>query len=200
MKVMNYKLLILLWLLFSLVSAGCEPVEISRGRPWWEEARFDSEGGGMSGGGGAQSAGRAADVENADELKRGVAAVVENADGTLTLNTPIPAYLVSHLYDGLLEERYDLIFTQLVSEMAKAKYADEGRDAWEIAEWLAANRREVIKVLMRMRGGFNSPDLTWSQRGKVYRMQLTGRTAQGMRFTMMDVVREGGQFRLLLIK
>ncbi len=195
--------LVMVWLSLGLVS-GCAMEEISRSKPWWEEVQFDDEGGGMSGGGGSGRSGAGVGElgggGDVGSSKGRLPTVIENADGSRTLISTIPAHLVNHLHTELLKEDYDLILEQLVAESAKAMYEATDRDSWEIVVWMQSNRRDVIKLLMRMTAGLNSPDMTWTQRGKVFRLQLTGRTAQGMRFTTMDIEREDGLFRLILIK
>ena len=122
------------------------------------------------------------------------------SDGSITLNSPLPIYLINHLYNTLLAGKYDLLFDQLISQKAKQTYEKQNRDPHEIIDWFKKNRRDAVALLTRMNRGFNSPDVVWEQHGKIFRMQLTGRTAQGMRFTTMDITREGAQFRLVLIK
>ncbi len=179
-------------LTFLCTTVGCQPVEIGRTKPWWEEIEFENEGNQF----GAQEATSNDESSSIDDAE----GQTENADGTITLLAPLPEYLVNHLHAALIDQDYDLIMKQLVAFEAVELYKMQGRDPNEITQWLAANRRDVVQMLLRMNRGFNSTGVVWEKSGDTYRMKLTGRTAQGMRFTILDLTRENGDFKMVLIK
>lgn len=175
---------------------GCKEVEISRTKPWWEEVQFNANDQASSPFTGSPAVNPSAAANDAGRTPL----VIENPDGSVTLNSPLPQNLISNLYTALIQEEYDLIFEQLVATEAKETYEDQVRDPVEIAEWLQEHRRDVVALLIRMNRGLNSPDVVWTQRATIFRLKLTGRAAQGMRYTTLDLAREGAQFRLVLIK
>lgn len=129
----------------------------------------------------------------------GVDMRVQNPDGTITLNCFLPEHLVLHLRNCLAMAEADLILEQLLSEATKEEYAAQNRDPREAVDWLLTNQRDVILLLNRMTGGLSSPDVSWQSMGNGYRLILAPHLQRTFRFTKLDVVRESGQFRLLLI-
>jgi len=186
-------------LLITIGIPGCKEVEISRTKPWWEEVQFNADDQTSSPFAGSPAVNPSLSSSSANEAGR-TPLVIENPDGSVILNSPLPQNLISNLYTALIQEKYDLVLDQLVAAEAKETYENQDRDPVEIAEWLQEHRRDVVALLIRMNRGLNSPDVVWTQRGNTFRLKLTGRTAQGMRYTTLDLAREGTQFRLVLIK
>lgn len=124
---------------------------------------------------------------------------VENPDGTTTLNCYLPENLVMHLRNCIAMAEVDLIYDQLLSDAAKQVYIDEDRDPHEAVDWLITNQRDVIIMLNRMTAGLSSPDVSWQSLDNTYRMQIVSPVRTSLRFTTLDLIREEGQFKLLLI-
>ncbi|MCC6906326.1 MAG: hypothetical protein IT430_00165 [Phycisphaerales bacterium] len=162
---------------------GCQ-VELSRRDHWADKAKQFNE---LS-----EGKARPADA-HAPELR------IEHTDGTVTLNCYLPEHLVLHLRNCLAMAEVDLIFEQLVSKAAKQVYIDAQRDPHEAVDWLITNQRDVIMMLNRMTGGLSSPDVTWHSAGDTYRMEIATPVRSTLRFTKLDLIREDGQFKLLLI-
>ncbi len=163
--------------------SGCQ-VELSRRDHWADKAKQFNE----------LSEGKARPVDaKGPELR------VEHTDGTVTLNCYLPEHLVLHLRNCLAMAEVDLIFDQLVSKAAKQVYIDAQRDPHEAVDWLIANQRDVIMTLNRMTGGLSSPDVTWHSAGDTYRMEIVTPVRASLRFTKLDLIREDGHFKLLLI-
>lgn len=179
-------------ILFSATFLGCEPVELSRTKPWWEEVNFDQQDGGPATIGQRTSDGPV--------LGNDLNLVHENPDGSVEYNCMLPEYFVSNLYALLMNEDYEAIEEHLISDLARENYDSMDKDPHEIVDWLGKNRRDVIILLTRMAQGFNSPDVVWERSGSVYRLKLSGRAGYQFRFTVLDVARERGQFKLVLIK
>lgn len=125
--------------------------------------------------------------------------IVEHPDGSVTLNSPLPINLIAHLRRCLVEEQWEVIFEQLLSNETKQMYRSRGQDPQAAVEWLGQNRQDVLIVLTRMSNGVNSPDVVWDASGPYIRMKIGSPVRYQMRFTNLDVVRENGQYRLLMI-
>jgi len=124
---------------------------------------------------------------------------VENPDGTTTLNCYLPENLIMHLRNCIAMAEVDLIYDQLLSDAAKQVYLEEERDPHEAVDWLMTNQRDVIIMLNRMTAGLSSPDVSWQSRENTYRMEIVSPVRTSLRFTTLDLIRENGQFKLLLV-
>lgn len=124
---------------------------------------------------------------------------VLHEDGSITLNSPRPEHLIAHLRRYIAEANADLIHDQLLSDAAKALYVDRGLDSFDAAHWLIANQRDVLILLNRMTAGLSSPEVVSEPVDQGYRLRLAPHLERAFRFTTLDMVRENGQFRLLLI-
>lgn len=120
-------------------------------------------------------------------------------DGSVTLNSPRPEHLVAHLRQQIVEGNVDLIHDQLLSDAAKALYSQRGLDSHDAAHWLIANQRDVLILLNRMTAGLSSPEVISEAVDQGYRLRIAPHLERSFRFTTLDIVRENGQFRLLLI-
>ena len=173
---------------------GCQR-ELSRTKPWWEELQDASAADGQV---------FAADVRSGvDATATGpndIKPFTIRADGSTDLNTQSPEYLISHLNDALIEEKYDLLYDELISDEIKQTYLDVERDPQEIITWMQSNRRDALDLIRRMGGGLNSSDIVWNQRGPTIRLELIGRASQQVRFKSMDIIREQGEFKLMVIQ
>lgn len=124
---------------------------------------------------------------------------IENPDGTTTLNCFLPEHLIGHLRSCIAMGEADLIYDQLLSDAAKQAYVERQLDGHEAVDWLMTNQRDVIIMLNRMSGGLSSPDVSWQSMDNTYRMQIVSPVRNSLRFTTLDLIRENGQFKLLLI-
>ncbi len=137
---------------------------------------------------------------------RDPASIDRSADGSrgdgepIRLLTPLPINLIAHLNQCLLVQQYDRMYAYLISEQCKQAYRDESLDPEiEIPAWFEKNRRDILIMLSRMSGGMNSPDVLWDRQDGVTRLKLSGVASRGGRFLTLDLVRTGGQYRVLLI-
>ena len=125
--------------------------------------------------------------------------VTEHADGSVTLHCFQPEHLVAHLRNAMAAGQTDLIFEQLVSDMLKQNYQAKGLDPHESVNWLIANQRDVLVLLNRLSLGMNTPEVSWERHGDVYRARMIGQMAGSLRFRTLDLIRENGQYKLLMI-
>ncbi len=173
------------------ILASCQ-VEVSRRDHWAEKAEnFQQlQDGRPRALGGAD---KASEAGEASRLR------VENSDGSVTLNCFFPEHLVGHLRSCIAMGEIELIYDQLLSDAAKQAYADKQLDAHQAVQWLMTNQRDVIIMLGRMSAGLSSPDVSWQSSGNTFRMQIVSPVRSSLRFTTLDLIREKGQFKLLLI-
>ncbi|MFG0328345.1 MAG: hypothetical protein ACF8PN_00465 [Phycisphaerales bacterium] len=125
---------------------------------------------------------------------------VVHDDGSVTLNSPLPVHLLTHIRATLIDADYDLLYEQLISDYTKRVYHQRDRDPREVMTWFTDNQRDVLILLSRMGQGVNSPDVYWEMRGPITRLQLYGEAKRSSRLTTVDVIRENGQFKLVMIQ
>lgn len=124
---------------------------------------------------------------------------VVNEDGSITLNSTRPEHLVAHLRHHLVLGSVDLIHDQLFADAAKQIYSDQRLDSHDAVHWLIANQRDVLLLLNRMTNGVSSPDVVSQPMSNGWRLRIAPHLERAFRFTTLDMVREDGQFKLLLI-
>lgn len=126
--------------------------------------------------------------------------VVEHPDGSVTLYSPLDIHLITHLRSCLIQADYELLYDQLLADRAKQTYVAQGLDPRQSIQWFSDNRRDILILLNRMGQGMNSPDVYWENLGPVLRLKLHSGAARSMRFSTIDITREGGNFKLVHIE
>lgn len=122
----------------------------------------------------------------------------ETEDGAIKLLSFAPRHLVTHLRQTLLNEEYDLLYEQLISDRTKQEYEERDRDPLEARAWFQRHRRDVLRLLAKMPMGEQTPGLYMRNVGNgVYRLQLPNRADSD--FQRLDFVWERGVCRLVLI-
>ncbi len=119
-------------------------------------------------------------------------------DVTLVLNSP--QHVVVHLLETLQNRELELLYEQVLSDRLKRNYRELLRDPREAVEYLVRNEAEVRKLLATMPAADQTPGLSLRPLGEnMYRIRAPGNGSLDMKFQNLDVVIEGGRFRLLLI-
>lgn len=126
--------------------------------------------------------------------------VIENEDGSVILQSFIPAHLINHLRNCLTEGDYELLYDQLLSDEIKQAYISRGRDPHEMLTWFEENQRDLLIFLTRASAGISAPHIVHSTQGNKLTMSIYGRIAQGLRFKTAEMIQANGQFRLYMIR
>ncbi|MEC9374068.1 MAG: hypothetical protein VYC34_09495 [Planctomycetota bacterium] len=124
---------------------------------------------------------------------------VENEDGTIELLSFAPRHIVANLRETLLNEEYDLIYEQIISDRTKNEYIERGLDPLEARDFFQKRRRDILQFLARMPMGELTPGLFMRHiGGQVYRLELPNRA--NTRFIRLDFTWEHGVCKLVVIQ
>jgi hypothetical protein len=124
--------------------------------------------------------------------------VVEHEDGSVTLISRSPRHLTAHIQRTLVRDQRELFVEQVLSERTKREYLDRGRDPSEAFDALKLRQSDVLALFARMPFGEQSPNAFLTKvEEKVFRLKLTGAAGRDLRWTSVDMIVEGGQWRLL---
>lgn len=126
----------------------------------------------------------------------------ELPDGEIVLRSRTARDLMAHIQRALTHRERDLereLFTEhLLSDMTWAEYEARGLPPEQAYETLLAHRDDVLLLFNRIGPlAENSPQVIMRSLGNnVIRLQVTGMAREGLRWTFMDMVMEGGNWRL----
>jgi hypothetical protein len=125
---------------------------------------------------------------------------VEQEDGSVRLICTSPRHLVWHLQQTLINEEYDLIYEQLLSDRTIDEYRRRGLDPRSALEFFRSRREEVLALLARMPRGELTPGVFIRRvGGGVHRLQPVGRVS-GSTLEALDFAWESGACRLVVIR
>ncbi len=118
---------------------------------------------------------------------------IENKDGSITLATRNAQNLMRHITTTLEKGERDLFTTQVLSQSTKQEYLLRGLDPAEAFDTLKQNENDIRELFRRMPMGEHSPNVIMDKLGSdLYRVRLTGKATEGLKWTAFDMVLEGG--------
>lgn len=126
----------------------------------------------------------------------------ELPDGEIVLRSRTARDLMAHIQRALVgpeqELERELFAEYLLSDMTRAEYEGRGLDPDQAYQALLARRDDVLLLFNRIGPlAQNSPQVIMQSLGNnVIRLQVTGLAREGLRWTFMDMVIEGGNWRL----
>lgn len=126
----------------------------------------------------------------------------ELPDGEIILRSRTARDLMAHIQHALVAPKRDLereLFVEhLLSDKTRAEYEGRGLGPEEAYETLLARRDDVLLLFNRIGPlAENSPQVIMRSLGdNVIRLQVTGMAREGLRWSFMDMVYEGGNWRL----
>jgi hypothetical protein len=121
-------------------------------------------------------------------------------DGEVRLVSHSPRQLVLHLSQTLQAGEDDLLFEQVLSDRVKQNYRDRGLDPRDAVAFLKDNEDAVTDLLMALPQGERTPGVLLQSIGpNMYRLQPPEAESLNLRFSRLDLIIEGANFRLLLI-
>ena len=125
----------------------------------------------------------------------------EQDDGTVVLRALLPQQVLANTLTCLRNEEYELIWEQLVSEQTKRAYEARGQGEEEFCRFFAANRVELAATLTRMLMGLMRQEAFMQNvGGGVIRFRFHPRVSSQFKFKTAEVVAEGGDLRLKMIR
>jgi hypothetical protein len=125
----------------------------------------------------------------------------ELEDGTVVLRGIIPEHVLANFIGCLMNEEYELLYEQLLSEQTKRAWRSEGRDVEDLLDYFADNRLEILRTLNRIHIGLPSFEALMEHVADgVMEMRLQPSVARNYRFTRVRMIQEGVEMKLLNIR
>lgn len=122
---------------------------------------------------------------------------VETDDGEERLISRSPRLLLRHIRDALINDDADIFADQILSEISIDEFYEHGIDPREGFAHLKEHEDDFMALFSRMPMGEQTPGIFMRRVGNnVYRLEVTGPGARELHFRYMDVVSEGGEWRL----
>jgi hypothetical protein len=136
-----------------------------------------------------------------EEEERTFQPVVENDDGSVELHAILPEHVLGNLIYCLSEEKYEACWEQVLSEQTRQAMGAAGEGYEEFAGFLQRNRRELLVMCNRMALGIPRQHVIMepAQSG-VIRMKFRPNVAKDFNFRRLDIITEGFELKLLVIR
>lgn len=132
-----------------------------------------------------------ADAATGDEL------VKETPDGERVLIAKTGRQLMIHIYNTLDDNDAALFVDQVLSERTKQEFYQRGFEPAEAFKELRRRREDVDALFAAMPMGEQTPGVILRKVGeRAVRMEVDGMAARGLSWRWMDMVLEGGNYRL----
>jgi hypothetical protein len=127
--------------------------------------------------------------------------IVEHEDGSVELHALLPEHVLGNLMYCLREEKYESCWDQVLSETTRQAMAGQGEGKAEFIDFLQRNRRELMVTFNRMAMGMPRQDMILeSPHQGVTRMKFRPQIASEFRFRRVDMISEGLELKLLVIR
>jgi hypothetical protein len=122
-------------------------------------------------------------------------------DGTVVLRALLPQHVLANTLTCLRNREYELIWEQLLAERTRRAYELRGQGLEEFEAFFSANRGELVATLTRLLLGLvRGESFMENVGGGVVRFRFHPRVGTEFRFKTAEVVSEGGDLKLLLIR
>lgn len=123
--------------------------------------------------------------------------VEETPDGKKKLIAKTGRHLILHIYNTIEDGEKDIFVAQVLSAATRAECAERGEDPGTLYDQLCADRLDVYDLFNLMPMGERTPGAVMEPVGKgVYRITVSGLGTSQLRWRGMDMVMEGGSWRL----
>lgn len=122
---------------------------------------------------------------------------IENEDGTVTLVSRSGRHLMVHIWTTIENDEESLFVEQVLSDRTAGEFVERGYDPAEAYRELVKRKRDVAKLFAQMPQGEMTPGVLMEKVGeKTYRLGVSGPGTEELRWRFMDMVMEGGNWRL----
>lgn len=106
--------------------------------------------------------------------------------------------LIVHIYETLRDGEKDLFTDQILSTRTRGEYIARGKSPGDAFDDLRARSDDVVDLFNMMPHGEFTPGVFLKPIGKdTFRLEVTGLAARDINWTAMDMVIEGGQYKLI---
>lgn len=122
---------------------------------------------------------------------------VEDERGNITLYSRSLRHLMVHLHTTLADEERELFVEQVLSERTKQEFAERGLDPGMAFDELKLRERDVLRFFSTIPFAENTPGTGLEQLSpNTFRMRAPGGRGSTLRYAFIDVVVEGGEWKL----
>ena len=124
----------------------------------------------------------------------------ELEDGEIVLRALLPRHVITNLLVCLRREEYELVYDQLLARQTREMYeAGEGLEGF--TAYFTRHREDMAEWLARIIAGIPLQQVLMKQlEGDVTRCGLRPQFGSQFAFKSLDVYRENGQYKLLMIR
>jgi len=127
----------------------------------------------------------------------GGSVVIEPAPGKRQIISRSASHLIHHIRQTLLDDDVELFTEQVLSEITRQEFIDRGLEPTEAFAWLKKDQQEIERLFSYMPMGEHTPNVVMRPLGgKAYRVLVTGPGTNELKYNAMDMVMEGGNWRL----
>jgi len=127
----------------------------------------------------------------------------ETEEGEIVLHARSGRHLMRHIYTTLRQGERELFTEQVLSTLTKEEFRRRGRDPAEAFDMLKEHQDAVKALFDMMPNGELTPGVIWDRLGRygprdenIVRLKVTGLGTHKLRWNFMDMVFEGGRWRL----
>lgn len=127
---------------------------------------------------------------------------VEDASGQtiVTLRAILPGHVVLNTLNCLRNQEYPLLWEQGLSNRTKENYKKNEQGEEEFTAFMQKHRHELVASLTRILTGLSGQEVAIERIGDgVTRCRLRSQYIGNLKFTKVDMVKEDGNLKLLLI-
>ncbi len=123
--------------------------------------------------------------------------LIENPDGTKTMISRNGRQLMLNMIKCFDDELPDLFVKDVLCTVTRAEYAERGLDPVQAYHTLRKRREDIMLLLERIPGVERTPGVLVKTVGRnIFRIEITGSFARGLAYTGVDIMFEGGNYRL----
>lgn len=123
--------------------------------------------------------------------------VVEHEDGSVTLVSRSGRHLMVHIWTTIENEEEALFTEQVLSERTREEFVQRGYAPEEAFRELVRRKRDVARLFAQMPQGEMTPGVLMEKVGdRTYRLGVSGPGTEELPWRFMDMVMEGGNWRL----
>lgn len=148
-----------------------------------------------------RSAGRLESLNASGGEQKVFEPIVEREDGSCELHAVLPEHVLGNFIYCLNKENYEACWSQVLSEATKQAMAASGEGYEEFAAFLQRNRKELLVTCNRLALGLPRQD-TILEPGPngIIRLKFRPHIAKNFAFHRFDMINEGFELKLLVIK
>ena len=121
----------------------------------------------------------------------------DHEDGSVELKSVLPMHLVVNLLECLRRAEYRVIWEQIISHEQRTWYEDRGEDGYgEFLRYFQRNRKNIASMLNRMHAGKVYGDVVTDVGELGGTVSLRRHIAYEFPLSVLQIVREGGEWKL----